>query len=95
MKPRNFLLGLFALPFVRWFAAKFKLQALWRTADELSAEQIESASDIDFMRRMASASPPDRLYALQQRLLNEMISLWYEEATTTPSDWYKQPFRLD
>lgn len=95
MKPRNFLFGLLALPFVRWFAAKFKLQALWRTADELSAEQIESASDIDFMRRMASASPPDRLYALQQRLLNEMIRHWYEEATTTPSDWCKQPFRLD
>lgn len=95
MKPRNFLFGLLALPFVRWFAAKFKLQALGRTADESSAEQIESAADIDFMRRMASASPPDRLYASQQRLLIEMIGHWCEEATTTPSDWCKQPFRLD
>lgn len=95
MKPRNFLSGLLALPFVRWFAAKFKLQALWRTADELSPEQIKSASDIDFMRRMASALPPERLYALQPRLLNEMIKHWSEEATTTPSDWCKQPFRLD
>jgi len=74
MKRRNFLSRLLSLPFVRWFAAKFKPPALWHAADELSPEQIT---------------------ARHRRVLDQMIKHWNEEATTTPSDWCKQPFRLD
>lgn len=95
MKRRRFISGLLALPFVRWFAAKFRLQDFWRTADELSPEQIIAPYIEEALRRMASALPPERLYALQQRLLNQMIKHWNEEAISTPSDWCKQPFRLD
>jgi len=62
MKCREFISGFLALPFIRWFAAKFKLlpppadiKPLWRTADELSPNPVGS------MRRMMSALPPERL----------------------------------
>jgi len=61
MKCREFISGFLVLPFVRWFAARFKLlppptdiKPLWRTADELSPNPVES------MRRMMSALPPER-----------------------------------
>ena len=82
MKSRGFISGLLASPFVRWFAVKFKLLPLWRTADELSPNPV--LADFERMRRLMSALPPERLYALQQRLFDQMIKQWNEEATTAP-----------
>jgi hypothetical protein len=93
MKCRNFISGLIALPFVPWFAAKIKLQKF--LPKYRRSNPVLVLAEIERFRRIASALPPERLCALQQRAINQMIKRWNEQATTTPSDWCKQPFRLD